>query len=306
MYNEIGRLTDQQKTLMNTIFRVFRIAFINFSRNSSVNLTAISIMLLVSLSISFFIMVGLNINQAISMVEQKADISIFLKDTANPAEVASLQKTLQEIPTVKSVEYISKEQALEIFRGRKTGIEISPEDNPLPASFEVKAFDVTQLNAVVESIKDVPAIESNGIKFNKEAIEKIIYWTSVLRNLGIAMIGFLVVISFMVIVSTIRLAVFSRKDEIEIMKLVGATDWFIRWPFIFEIAYAGIIASLISLVLFFLLFATINTQLSIIMKIPMVEITTAFVVQFIVFQIAWGALLGAFSSYVATHAHLKV
>ncbi|MEI6221417.1 MAG: permease-like cell division protein FtsX [bacterium] len=291
---------------MPNFLRVFKFAFINFLRNSSVNITAISIMLLVSLSISLFSLVWINVNQAIITIEQKADVSVFLKDTASPASVAQLQKILQDNPDVRQAEYVSKEKALEIFRGRKTGIEVTAEDNPLPASFEIKAFEAVKLTTIIESIRDNQAIESNGIKFNKDAVEKILYWASVLRNLGLGMIAFLVLISFMVILSTVRLAVFTRKEEIEIMKLVGATDWFIRWPFILELSYAGVIASTISLLIFFAVIQAANAQLSIILKVPLVDLSPVMLVKFIAFQLLWGAFLGALSSYIATRAHLKV
>lgn len=293
---------------MESFLRIFSISLVNFVRNSVVNVTAVSIMLLVSLVISFFLIVALNINKAIEIVENKADVSIFLKDTASPSEVHALQEQLKTHPDVdqEQLRYVTKEEALEIFRGRKTGIDIAPEDNPLPASFEIKAHDAKKLSGIVEAIEQSPAIESNGIRFNKDAVEKILYWAAVLRNLGLGMILFLVLISFMVIINTIRLAIYTRKEEIEIMKLVGATDWFIRWPFIVELSYAGIIASVISLVIFFILFPTVTAQLATILKVPPVDVTPRFLLLFSLMQLTWGACLGAFSSYFATRTHLKI
>ena len=293
---------------MHNLLRVLKISAVNFTRNSWVNITAILIMFLVAVSTTLFIVVGINLNQTISDIESKADVSIYLRDSAGPDEITRLQNLLQQHPAVKQdgIRFISKEEALAIFSGRNTGIDVAPNDNPLPASFEVKSNDPAQLTAIIEAVKDNPAIEKNGIKFNKEAIEKIMYWAQVLRTLGITLISFLACISFLVILNTIKLALYTRKEEIEIMKLVGATDWFIRWPFIFESALSGVVASSLSIIVFLLGSSLLNTQLAVLFRITPVLFSWDFLIQVCVGELVAGALFGAFSSYVGTKSFLRV
>jgi cell division transport system permease protein len=293
---------------MHNLFRVLKISAINFIRNSWVNITAILIMFLVAVSTTLFVVVGMNLNQTISDIESKADVSIYLRDGSSPDEITRLQNLLQQQPAVKQdgIRFISKEEALTIFSGRNTGIEVAPNDNPLPASFEVKSNDPAQLSAIVEAVKDNTAIEKNGIKFNKEAIEKIMYWAQVLRTLGLTLISFLACISFLVILNTIKLALYTRKEEIEIMKLVGATDWFIRWPFIFESALSGFVASSLSVLVFLLGSSLLNSQLAVLFRITPVFFSWEFLLQVCVGQIVAGTLFGAFSSFVGTKGFLRV
>ncbi len=293
---------------MTTLFRVLKISAVNFIRNSWVNVTAILIMFLVAMSVTLFSLVGISLNQTIRDIEGKADVSVFLKDGLSSDAIAKFQQEIASNLAVgkDGVHFVSKEEALAIFSGKNTGIEIAPEDNPLPASFEIKATNPVLLADVVTSMKNNPAIEVNGIKFNKEAIEKISYWANVLRNVGLSLIAVLCLISFFVILNTIRLALYSRKEEIEIMKLVGATDWFIRWPFIFESAYSGMVAGLLSGVVFLISFEFINAQLATLFRIQPLALDITFLLQVFCGQLLIGALFGAFSSFIGTRNFLKV
>jgi cell division transport system permease protein len=154
------------------------------------------------------------------------------------------------MPQVASVQFISRDQALATFRQQllaqgRTDLTATLDQNPLYASVNVKLHDPAQLDSVVSAMRDQPVVRS---VINIQAlVDRVLSFTGIVRTAGIAILAIVGVIVLFIIVNTIRLAVVARAEEIEIMRLVGASDAFIRWPFVFEGALVGLLGALITL-----------------------------------------------------------
>ena len=235
----------------------------NFRRNWVMTLGAVITIYLSLLLVGVFLVTGAIVNNVVKSVEDKVTIEIFLKDGAASADVDALQNKLLADPLVGvqnpdqknrgTVSYTSKEQAMEKF---KKSMSSSPEivdqleNNPLPASLDIKLTDPHNVEALVAQIKadplflkvvENPAKPEESIKYGQQIVEKLFAFTRVVRIMGFAIIAMLAVVSLIFINNTIRLAIYARRKEIGIMRLVGASNWFIRTPFLLE----GVLQALI-------------------------------------------------------------
>jgi len=277
-------------------------------RNGWLSIAAISVMYLVFLSVNIFILFGNSFNTAISSIEDKVDFTVFFLPDASEAAILALRDDLLTNPLVKETHYVSKDDAYEIYRSEKPEIEgaIVEYGNPFSASLDIKTTDPNQLEGVAETLENNPLIKK--IKYSKQTVDAINRGTRILRSVGVFLIGFLVVIAFLVTLNTVRLAIYNRGREIEIMKLVGATNWFIRWPFILEAVFDGLLAGLLATLTVYFAFDKFSTQLvdlSYLLKIPppVFGIEQAFMLA--VYQLGAGAILGAVSSIMAVRRHLR-
>ncbi|MBN1192278.1 MAG: ABC transporter permease [Coriobacteriia bacterium] len=230
----------------------------SFKRNWVMSLGAIITIYLSLLLVGVSVGSGFVLGQVVESVEEKVSIRIFLKDGAVPEEVDALQQELLANAEVATVTYTSKEQALEEFK--TTIVQDSPEiveqleGNPLPASLDVDLKDPRNVMTVVDAIKASPAFAAvadrpddpeKSLKYGQQIVNQLFAFTAIMRTVSIVFIGLLAVISLIFINNAIRLAIYSRRKEIGIMRLVGASNWFIRTPFLME----GVIQSLIGALL---------------------------------------------------------
>jgi len=241
---------------IQTAKRVSKLGIINFWRNRWLSLAATLIMTLTLIIIGIFAILTIVINKTTDSIRNKMDISVYFNDSAPIDDIVGLQQTLATRGDVKEVKYISKEEALEIFKtqqeGKKVANLIDPNENPLPRSLEIKANKAENLDSIAAFVaqdKFKTAIHNISYQDNKTVIERLIAFTSFIKRTGWAFSILFVLISILVILNTIRLTMYSRKDEIEIMKLVGANDTFIRVPFIIEGILYGVIATILAIIL---------------------------------------------------------
>lgn len=225
-------------------------AFSSFRRNWVMSLVSVTIIYISLLLVGTFFLTGAIVNRVVTSFEQKVSISIFLKDGSAPADVQTLQADLQKDPRISSVSYVSKTQALERFKERTKN---SPQlveqlrGNPLPASLEVQLKDPRKVAEVVSTIKadavlgKVVKDPEADVKWGQNIVENLFAATGIVRTFVIAFVILLLVVSLVLIGNTIRLAIYSRRKEIGIMRLVGASNWFIRTPFLFE----GVLQSIV-------------------------------------------------------------
>lgn len=226
----------------------------SFKRNWVMSLGAIITIYLSLLLVGVSVGSGFLLGQVVKSVEEKVSIRIYLKDGADPATVDALQQELISNPEVATVTYTSKEQALEDFKN--TMVQDSPEiveqleGNPLPASLDVDLKDPRNVMLVVDAIKaspnftavaDRPDDPEKSLKYGQQIVNQLFTFTRILRYVSLVFVALLGVISLIFINNAIRLAIYARRKEIGIMRLVGASNWFIRTPFLLE----GVIQSLI-------------------------------------------------------------
>ncbi len=293
--------------LWTSLWRVLKMSLTSMWRNGWLTITAISVMFLVFLTMNVFIIFGTSFNSAIQSIGDKVDFTIFFKSDAPEDQILQFRDTLTHNALVKDTAYTSKEQALEIYDQQKPGTKATLQDygNPFSASLDIKTSTPASLDSVAHSVENNPLVKK--IKYSKQTVDAINRGTQLLQQVGMTLLVFLAIIAFLVVLNTVRLAIYTRRHEIEIMQLVGATDWFVRGPFIIEAVYDGAIAAILSTVVLYFVFAHFSTQLidlSYLFKIPKPDFGLFAAIRSGLYQIVLGAALGAVSAWVAIRQHI--
>lgn len=305
---------------MIMLWRIFKTGFRNIFRNAWLSTAATAIMVVTIIVMTFFAFSAIFVNNKLSEVKSKVDLTLFLQDEAKGEDIKDLQGKILSLAEIKSVEYVSKDDALERLKNSssdgdklaKAAIEIG---NPLPASFEVKVKNIDQIAAANDSIKKIDTYtkvvaESSLDKRDnnrKGVVENIIKISTGVARVGAVLSIVFLVIALLIIFNTIRMAIFTRREEIEIMKLVGATKWFIRGPFIVEGSLYGVLGATIALLL--LLPLTHALSSFVIDKLDGAAVLHYFshnVGLVILAMYGVGILIGAVSSSLAISRHLKL
>ncbi len=237
--------------------RIIKTSFINFFRNGWLSLTATLIMMLALIIVGIFLAMNISTNRLIKELENKIDIVINFTEDASDAQIQKVKAELLARPEIKSVRYISKEDALAEFKSRsnvKSEIRdlVSSQDNPLPRGLQIQSVETEQLE-VVATITESPTykkiIDSSTYDDNKYLIERINSMGEFVKKFGLVLAGFFILIASLVVANTIRLAVMFRAQEIEIMRLVGASESFVKIPFLIEGFLYGFFALTVALFL---------------------------------------------------------
>ncbi len=308
------------KRTMTTVLRVFRYGLDNFRRNAWLTTAATIVMTITLLIIIITVFTRYVFNDTIDQVRQKIDISVYLRDEATPPQIQKFVGDLKNTSGVTSVVYISKDQARSDFESQNktefSNLQALAElgsDNPFPASLKVKTKDPNKLDALNATInKNKPLLDpSTPTSYSgerKEAIDKIANVSQFSETAGLIAAGIFVVISIMIVFNTIRMAIFNRRDEIEMMKLIGAEKHFIRGPFIVEAAMYGVLAAIVSVIL---VYAVILSRADALNQYDIVVNNTvhffkAWPIVIALAQIVVGMLIGVFSAQLAIRRYLKL
>src|SRR6188474_2384582 len=225
-------------------------AWQGFWRNAVMSLAATATMVLMLLLLAGFWIVQTGLLAGLQFTEQKVEVVAYLHTNASPLQVDLLTKRIEALPEVRSVTFVSRDQALANFRdslqaqGRED-LTRYLDANPLYASLEVKLVDPSRVRIVGDALRADPSVR-NVINI-EDLVERVLTVTNLLRTAGTVLLVIVGVIALFIIINTIRLAVLARAEEIEVMRLVGASDAFIRWPFVFEGAFVGLLGSLLTL-----------------------------------------------------------
>jgi len=225
-------------------------AWEGFWRNALMSLAATATMVLMLLLLAGFWILQAGLQAGLEYTESKVEVVADLKDTATPSDVTAIEDRLHLMPEVKDVHYVSREDALAIYRARlaeqgESDLTRYLDATPLHASLEVKLVDPKVFGDVVEKLRAEPAVDK--VKEQQKTVDSLLTITNVLRTAGTVILIVIALIVLFIIVNTIRLAVVARAEEIEIMRLVGASDAFIRWPFVFEGAMVGLLGAALTL-----------------------------------------------------------
>lgn len=227
-----------------------RRAWQGFWRNALMSLAATATMVLMLLLLAGFWIIQSGLLAGLEYTEQKVQVVAYLETTAHADDVAALRETVAAMPVVESVTYVSRDEALERFRERMAAQgrdDLTPylDSNPLYASLEVRLTDPSRIREVGDAMRGATIVR-NVINID-DLVDRVLTVTGVLRTAGTVILVVVAVIVLFIIVNTIRLAVVARAEEIEIMRLVGASDAFIRWPFVFEGAFVGLLGAVAAL-----------------------------------------------------------
>jgi cell division transport system permease protein len=225
-------------------------AWQGFWRNAVMSFAATATMVLMLLLLAGFWIVQTGLLAGLQFTEQKVEVVAYLHTNASPVQVDLLTQRIEALPEVQSVTYVSRDEALDNFRNslRAQGREDLTrylDSNPLYASLEVKLTDPSYIHTVNTALEDEVLVRN--VLNVEDLVDRVLTVTGILRTAGTVLLVIVGLIVLFIIVNTIRLAVFARAEEIEIMRLVGASDAFIRWPFVFEGAFVGLLGSVLTL-----------------------------------------------------------
>ena len=282
--------------------------------NAAVSVAATVTVLIAVFILGAFIPSFLYVQSTVDSQKAKVDIDVFISDSATVAQVNGLQNqltALKDSGQITSFRYVSKDDALKDLRGRLKDPSILKElpSNPLPAKFNVKPTDPANAQKIIDQISDSAAIDKElGVSYGKETADKLLSVAKFIQWAGLALISILMVASILLIGNTIRLSIFARRREVEVMKLVGATNWFIRWPFVIEGIICGLIGAILSVILLWIVkVGVVDTWIQDADgALTRDQATTIGFPTLGLILIASGALVGALGSGITLRRFLKV
>ena len=288
----------------------------NFKRNSYLSFGTTGVMALVLMLFSGLMVVNFLSSTIIGSLEDKVDISVYFKNEASEGEIREVRQQLENFGPVAKVEYISRDQALEDFKQRHAGDALIQEslaelaDNPLQASLNVKATDSSKYPSIVEFLeanKFRSLVDKINFYENEQVIKRVQSISNGMRNWGFLATMVLAVVAVLVTFNTIRLTIYNQRQEIEIMRLVGGSNWHIKAPYLVEGGLYGALAAAITIVIFYPVAYFVSPKVESLM--PGVSLIGYFVsngFQYIFLVAFVGILLGVASSFIAIRRFLKI
>jgi cell division transport system permease protein len=314
----------QMRRRWMTFLRMFRYGVNNFSRNAWLTVAATAVMTITLLVILTTVLTQRIFNDTITDLRSKVDISIYLKNDTPQKDIDAMQKKLVGLSNVASVRYISPAEAQSIYNEQnKTDLSLLKEladitkdtGSLIPSSFRIRVKDLEKVDDVKNFVNkdttfqaDINSKLPNYGGDKQEAINSIARTASFAESAGLTMSIIFVIISILIIFNTIRMAIFNRREEIQMMKLIGADKNFIRGPFIIEACMYGFFAALVAVGSIYALMVTAQPTLSGygITTGPTVNFMETFPALVLLIAIVIGALLGIISSMLAVRRYLKV
>ena len=292
-------------------------AFLGFSlrralqglwRNRVMSVAAVVTMMLMLLLLSGLLIVLSGLQAGLSFVEQKVDVQAYLNDGVAQDRVDALMTQVRALPEVAEVTYKSKDQALaewqqELVERGQQDLSAVTGTNPIPASINDKLRTPGVYGQVVETL-EAPAGVVKRVDETRKVVDAIVSITNVLRTIGLVMLVMVGLTVLFIVVNTIRMAVMARADEIEIMRLVGASDAFIRWPFIFEGLLVGLFGAAVTLFLLLLAAAPISGLTNAIVTQVPVGFDQQLGMQLLVLVVAAGAAMGGVGAWISVRSYL--
>ncbi len=247
------------------IKRVIRSGFVSFWRNGFISLSAILVMTVTLFVMGSLIFIGATLESSLEQIKNKVDVNVYFVTSAPEEDILALKNSLEQLPEVFSVEYVSRDQALLRFRARHENDQLTLqaldelEENPLGATLNIRAKETSQYEGIAVFLQDEAVVGKGGqpiidnINFfqNRAAIEKLDKIINSAQTFGLVITLTLIFASVIITFSTIRLVIYTAKEEISVMRLVGAQNMYIRGPFIFEGMMYGFVSAIITLVLFY-------------------------------------------------------
>lgn len=269
--------------------------------------SATLIMALTFFSISLFAILTILSVRLVDYFESRPQLTVFFKDTAKKEDIDSLRRKLQDTQKTSSITYVSKEEALKIYKDLNKNEPILLDlvtADILPASIEVQANKAENLEELASIVNGNSNVEK--VVFQKEIIDTLVSWTNAFRKIGMTVIFVLLVESMFVILTIIGIKITIRKDEIEIMKLIGASNWFIRAPFLLEGIIYGFAGALIGWgISMSLLFYATPLLESFLKTVPVFPISPLILFELLGLELLIACFLGMFASYLAVLRYLK-
>jgi cell division transport system permease protein len=293
--------------LLRIIYYIFQEVFRSLKRNSLLNFAAVG-----TTAISLFVLgVGMllmiNVHHIANTVESNVEIMVYLKDDISEDEASSMEPIFYRVSGVEEVFFIPPDEGLELLEGwmgEGSDLGSLSEENFLPNAYKVKTGDPHEVGDAAAEIERVPGVEK--VRYEQGVVEKLFALTNWVRIIGLIVIVLLAASAIFLIATTTRLTFFARSREINIMKYVGATDWFVRWPFLLEGVILGCIGALLTVGILYLSYGMLTVKLQqTITFLPLVTDSNDMLTIYGVL-LGLGVLLGAIGSSISMRKYLRV
>ncbi len=304
--------------MFTTLGRIIKSGLLNFWRNGWLSTATVLIMTVALITWTSIFLLNVVLTSVLDVLAEKVDVSVYFNlDTKEP-DILALKSKLESLKEVANVEYVSTDQALEIFKNRHASDDIllksiqELDNNPLEASLNILAKDSSDYGTIADFLNQFSAQGGNIISKinyteNKVVIDRLNNIIRVLRESGLVAGLILAFIAFLVAFNTVRLAIYSSREEITVMKLVGASNWFVRGPFIVEGVLHGMIASAFSFMVIIPGIGFLGPKLlNFLPEINLMNYIGNNFWSLLLFQTLGGIILGVFSSWFAIRKYLKV
>ena len=287
--------------------KFIKIMMRNIRRSPYQAMAAVLIMMLTFLTVSFFIFLLSGSSKVISFFESKPQVTAFFKNEVKQEEIDNLAKQVQNTGKVASVKFVTKQEALEIYKEQN-------KDDPLlldlvtadilPASLEISTFKISDLSGISEMLKESSIVSE--VIFQKDIVSTLVSWTSAVRKIGSGLIIVLSLVSTFIMITIIGIRISQRKEDIEIMRLIGASNWYIRWPFLFEGMFYAVLGAVIGWMIASLALWYSTPFLSSFLKgIPILPVSPVFLLEVLLAELVFAVILGFLSSFLAVLRYLR-
>lgn len=298
-----------------TFKRIVRAGYVSFRRNAWLSLATIMVMVLALFVIGNLVFIGAFANTVLAELESRIDVSIYFQPDASEQDIFSVKHDFESHADVADVAYTSRDAALAAFRERNKNNEHITSalteigENPLEASINVKAKDSSRFAAISGFLeqKNYPIVDKINFSENQRVVERLGSILAAVRASGAVLALVLAVIAMLVAFNTLRLVIYTMREEIGIMRLVGGTSWFIRGPFLVSGALYGFCAALVTTAIFFPLTWYLSPKLAFLVpEFNLFAYFTLHLAQFFLIMLAFGIGLGVLSSFIAVRRYLHV
>lgn len=306
-----------------TIKRIFRAGFLDFWRNGFVSFASVLMMTFTLFTIGVAIFTGVILSTTLQQFRDKADINVYFTTDAGEERIVTLQQSVSALPEVASVQYLSREEALAAFRNRYQNDQLILQSldelgqNPLGAVLNIKAKEISQYESIATFLKGQESLQGSGPQIidkityyderQRAAIDRIAGITDSAKWIGLVVICIFIFTTIAISFNTLRLAIYTSREEISVMRLVGAGQGYIRFPFMVEGVLYGLIASIVTLLLFYPLTWWLGDSTE--NFFGGINVFSYYLSHFPLFFLAiggFGVLIGAIASFLATRRYLKM
>ena len=310
--------------MFTTLGRIIKSGLLNFWRNGWLSTATVLIMTIALITWTSIFLLNVVLTSVLDVLAEKVDVSVYFNLDAKEPDILALKSKLESLKEVANVDYVSTDQALEIFKNRHANDDVllksiqELDNNPLEASLNILAKDSSDYGTIADFLNQFSAqggsvsggkniISNINYTENKVVIDRLNNIIRVLRESGFVAGLILAFIAFLVAFNTVRLAIYSSREEITVMKLVGASNWFVRGPFIVEGVLHGMIASVFSFMVIIPGIGFLGPKLlNFLPEINLMNYIGNNFWSLLLFQTLGGIILGVFSSWVAIRKYLKV
>ena len=282
-------------------------AWRNIRRSPYQAVAAIFLMVLTFLSVSFFALGVYSSNKVINYFESKPQVTAFFKDEAKQSQIDSLKNNVSSSGKVAQAKFVSKKEALKIYQEQNKNdpllLDLVTADI-LPSSLEISTYKIEDLTSVSETLKNSSIVQE--VVYQKDVVATLTSWTNALRRIGFAFVLVLSFVSIFIILTITGIKISQKREDIEIMRLIGASSWYVRWPFLLEGVFYGVVGAIVgwTISVVVLLLAT-PALASFLRGIPVFPVPYTYLLSLLGIEIIIASALGAFSSSLAVLRYLR-